>query len=482
MRCDRYKKENENEIDLSNIPDKTEKNFFVKLADWVKSWKLWVKIIVPIALTVVLGAGIALAAAYNYAKNLVDIMQVTPTTSTDAATDTDVMEEYDLSLKPVDGYINLLLLGVDTRNMERIQGSRSDMIIIASINTKTYDVTLTSVYRDTYLKLGSTPTYDKITHACVYGGPEMTMKSLNQALDIDIEKYAVVNFRAVAELVDAVGGIEIDVQQNEIYQLNKYTSATARNIGKKKYQLVKKPGVQTLEGVQAVSYGRIRKGVGDDYKRTERMRTVITKVFEKVKKMKLSEIKALIELMVPQCKTNLSLNDILALGFKAPKYNISSGSGFPYTVAGGYLGKISYVFPRDLASSVIQFHRDVFGQEDYRLSSEAAYIAREIAARRANATSGPPKKKDKKKDKKEVTSTDTIVATPTDENNGKTPTDTPEAEAADPGTADPAVPEGSTGETGTEPPATGDGTGDTGTVTPDPSASTPPETPEVPTP
>ena len=100
----------------------------------------------------------------------------------------------------------------------------------------------------------------------------------------------VVNFKAVADLVDQVGGITVDVQDFEIPQLNKYTIQTAENIGKKDYKLVEKAGEQTLEGVQAVSYGRIRKGVGDDFKRTERMRTVLTKVFDKVKKMSFGEL------------------------------------------------------------------------------------------------------------------------------------------------------------------------------------------------
>ena len=100
----------------------------------------------------------------------------------------------------------------------------------------------------------------------------MTMKTLNQAMDLNISKLWVVNFKAVADLSRRqVGGIEVDVQDYEIQQLNKYTKETAENIGTKKYNLVKSAGVQTLEGVQAVSYGRIRKGVGDDFKRTERM-------------------------------------------------------------------------------------------------------------------------------------------------------------------------------------------------------------------
>ena len=114
--------------------------------------------------------------------------------------------------------------------MDNFDETRSDAIMMVSINEETSDVKLLSVYRDTYLKMGDTSTYDKITHACFYGGPELTMKTLNQAMDLNISNYVVVNFKAVADLVDAVGGIEVDVQDYEISELNKYTIETAENI------------------------------------------------------------------------------------------------------------------------------------------------------------------------------------------------------------------------------------------------------------
>ena len=336
---------------------------------WVGRLKTWQKITILAATIVVLALIIVGVMAYGYFNGIVNEMhEPTP-------------EDYDLSLVDVDGYINILLLGVDSRDMSNLKGTRSDMIMIASINKETNDVKLTSVYRDTYLKLGDTPTYDKITHACVYGGPEMTMKSLNQAMDLNITNYAIVNFKAVADLVDAIGGITVDVQQGEIYQLNKYTKATARNIGRENYNLVKEPGVQTLEGVQAVSYGRIRKGVGDDFKRTERMRIVVSKVFEKAKTMAFSDLKKIIDMMVPQVKTNLKMNDILALGIRLPQYNISTGSGWPYKWSTGTINKVSYVFPVGLASNTTMLHQEVFGQMDYVPSATVNAISNEIVAR-----------------------------------------------------------------------------------------------------
>ena len=287
-------------------------------------------------------------------------------------------EDYDLSLTAVDGYYNILLLGVDSRDMDNLEGTRSDAIMIVSINEETNDVKILSVYRDTFMKMGDTSTYDKITHACAYGGPEMTMRTLNQAMDLNISNYVVVNFKAVADLVDAVGGIEVNVEDYEIQQLNKYTIETANNIGREEYSLVESAGVQTLEGVQAVSYGRIRKGVGDDFKRTERMRTVISLVMDKMKEMSFKDIKKIIKMMTPQVQTNLSKTNILALGIRLPQYNIIGTDGWPYHVSTGYVGGISYVFPSDLLQNVIELHQKFFKQDDYQPSSQVYEISSTI--------------------------------------------------------------------------------------------------------
>ena len=343
--------------------------WYQRIADWFNGLATWKKIAIPAGIVLLLAAAIITAMLAGYAAEQHEIMfEETP-------------EDYDLSLTAVDGYINILLLGVDSRDMSNINGTRSDAIMIVSINEETNDVKIISTYRDTYLKMGDTPTFDKITHACVYGGPEMTMKSLNQAMDLNISNYVVVNFKAVADLVDAVGGITVDVQDYEIQQLNKYTIATARNIGRETYQTVTTPGLQTLDGCQAVSYSRIRKGVGDDYKRTERMRTVLTKVFQKMKTMSFSEIKGLIELMTPQVKTNLDMNNILALASKLPTFNIQGSVGWPYNVTAGYIGSTSYVLPVNLAANVVKLHQEMFLQEDYVPSALLNSISAELAAR-----------------------------------------------------------------------------------------------------
>ncbi len=437
----------------------------MSIKEKIKGMKTWKKVTILVVLVLLLAALIVGVVVYSYMNSLVDQMHE-PTA-----------EDYDLSLVDVDGYINILLLGVDSRDMANIKGTRSDMIMIASINKDTYDVKLTSVYRDTYLKLGDTSTYDKITHACVYGGPEMTMKSLNQAMDINLSNYIVVNFKTVADVVDAVGGITVDVQDYEIYQLNKYTKQTANNIGKKKYNLVESAGEQTLEGVQAVSYGRIRKGVGDDFKRTERMRIVVSKVLEKVKTMSFSEVKEIIDMAVPQVQTNLTMNDILALGIRLPKYSISSGAGWPYQWTTGTINKVSYVFPNGMATNTIEFHKEVFGQEGYTPSATVTAISNEIAARIASARANNEIKGEKKGESKKDTTTQT---TDTEQNENTDNTGSGE-DTGDTGgsTEEPVTPTDPT--TPTDPSAPVDPSTPTDPTTPttptDPTTPTEPQTP-----
>lgn len=339
---------------------------WTRFKEWFMAQPKWKRIAMSVATAVVTLLLILLIAAYAFFSSIFgDIFKKTP-------------EDYDLSLKAVDGYYNILLLGVDSRDMDNIEGTRSDAIMVVSISEDTYDVNILSVYRDTFLKMGDKSSYEKITHACMYGGPEMTMKSLNQAMDLDISNYVVVNFNAVADLVDAVGGIEVDVQDYEIQQLNKYTIETAQNIGKKDYKLVEKAGKQTLEGVQAVSYSRIRKGVGDDFKRTERMRTVLTLTMEKMKDMSFSKLTKIIKMMTPQVQTNISKGNILGLAVRLPKYNIMGTTGWPYNVKGGMINGASVVIPSDLTSNVIQLHKEFFGQEDYKPSNTVVSISNAI--------------------------------------------------------------------------------------------------------
>ena len=428
--------------------NKYEKNIFRKTKDWFCNMKTWQKgLTIGIVVLLVLGVGLG---SFVFSKlgmmNRVDI------------------KDRELGCVDVDGYVNILLLGVDTRDMKNIEGAGADAIMILSLKEETGEVKLMSVYRDTYLMMGDEGYYDKITNANRIGGPALMMQTLNQSMDINISKFAVVNFQAVADLVDGVGGITVNVEDYEIEQLNKYTKQTAKNIGKEEYQLVKAPGEQVLEGVQAVSYGRIRKGVGDDYKRTERMRIVVSKVFEKVKVMSVTELNDLVNLMMPQVQTNLSNRDIFTLAARLASFNIQGSEGWPYEKSSGPINGISYVYADTLESNTIELHKKMFGQEEYQPSELVISMSNQIISDVGNSKNKKDQDTDTKKDKDKDKNKD----------QQKKPAQNQEKPDAD---ADATVPESDT-----------DGTVDEGTeegTTPETEETTPetpvePETPTVP--
>ena len=360
------------------------KEKFAKFKNWFKSQARWKQVLMIAGTTIVTLAIILAIVVFSIFNSIfADVFEPSA-------------EDYDLSLQAVDGYYNILLMGVDSRDMEELDGTRSDAIMVVSINEKNNDVKILSVYRDTYLKMGDTYTYDKITHACVYGGPEMTTKSLNQALDLNISNYVVVNFKAVADLVDAVGGIEVNIEDYEIRELNRITRNTATHLGYDDYEIVEQAGVQTLDGCQAVAYSRIRKGVGDDFKRTERMRTVVKLTTEKMKELPFKDLRKIIKVITPHVRTNISMKNVLALAIRLPQYNIMGTEGWPYNVTTGLINGVSYVLPSDLAYNTSLMHADFFGQEDYVPSNKVYEISNQIALDIQAAHEAKQDKEDKK--------------------------------------------------------------------------------------
>ena len=342
-----------------------------------KKKKKWPKVLAVVLILLIAGAGGAYAYARHFMnKKLNQVHRVK-------------VDKNKLSIVDVKGYVNIALLGVDSRGMNKknLKNSNTDCIIIVSMNTKTKKVNLISVYRDTYLRINGTSTYEKVNSAFPTTGINGCLNTLNQAMDLDIDSYVLFNFKMVSDLVNQVGGITVNVHQNEIYQLNKYTRQTARNVGQKKYKLVKKAGRQKLEGVQAVSYGRIRKGVGDDFKRTSRMRLVIKLVLDKLKHSSFSELSDIMDVCLKQCQTNLSNNDMIGLAQRLSGLEIQKSVGWPYNVTTGFLGQVSYVFPVNLEANTKRLHREMFGQKNYQVSTRVKTQSDAIASAVASGTS-----------------------------------------------------------------------------------------------
>ncbi len=273
------------------------------------------------------------------------------------------------------GYLNILLLGVDSRN-NTYTGTLSDSIMIVSINQDTKDVKIASVYRDCYLKVGNS--LDKITHAFGKGGAKASLSAINTNLDLDITEYVAVNFEVVVDVVDAVGGIDMEISNEEAKYINTYIKEINRVTHHSSKQITK-GGNYHLDGVQALAYSRIRYTSGGDYKRTERQRTVLNKVFEKVKTMNLVQLNTIADKVLDEISTNISTQRIFELLKNATSYNIAETRGWPDSENGGIKGyqpgTVWYGAPVNLANQVKELHEYLFDEEDYEPSATVQSIS-----------------------------------------------------------------------------------------------------------
>lgn len=335
--------------------------------NWFTRLKLWQRIsLISLGVILLLFLGVII---YIYSKlNKIDTQKI-------RAEDIVINEEVKLNreLDLGEGYKNVALFGVDSRDGNLGEGNRTDCIIVASLNNETKEIKMVSVYRDTLLNL-SEGTYQKCNAAYSYGGPVMAINMLNMNLDLDIEDYVTVDFGAIADAIDLLGGVEIDLTEEELPYLNQYLTETANSAGKQTY-FIGTPGLQLLDGVQATTYARIRSTAGGDFTRTERQRLVIEKMFEKARTADLGTINEIIDKVFPQVSTSFTIQEILMYASAYSDYTLSDNMGFPVdkstdTVSG--LGSI--VIPENLSSNVTKLHEFLFGTAGYTPSSTVQNI------------------------------------------------------------------------------------------------------------
>lgn len=257
-------------------------------------------------------------------------------------------------------YRNIAIFGVDSRDDSYDKGNRSDCIIIASINNKTKEVKLISVYRDTYVQIEGHG-LDKITHAYSYGEAPLAIKTLNTNLDLNIKEFATVNFDVVKETVDYIGGISMPITSEEVGHISGIT----------------KPGTYTLTGEQALAYSRIRYASGGDYKRTERMRDVLTAVANKVKTLNISQLNGFVDAILPKVYTNITSADIFSMMPSIASYKITDSIGWPYETKGITLDRW-YGIPVTLENNVKRLHQEAFDEADYTPSETVKDISNQI--------------------------------------------------------------------------------------------------------
>lgn len=279
------------------------------------------------------------------------------------------------------GYRNIALFGVDSRDGDLGKGTRSDTIIIASINQDTQEIKLVSVFRDTFLNLGN-DSYNKCNAAYAQGGPEQAINMLNTNLDLDITDYVTVGFDGLIDAVDSLGGIEMEITEKEISHLNNYQLSMAKKMGVD-YTPVDHTGRQVLNGMQATAYCRIRYGGGDDFRRAERQRDVLTAMMNKAKGASVGELTGMVDAILPEIQTSLGVNEIVSVLGSIASYNVVASDGFPFedSRAGADVGsKGSCVVPDDLEENVIALHEILYPEKNYTPSKQVESISKEIAA------------------------------------------------------------------------------------------------------
>lgn len=280
---------------------------------------------------------------------------------------------------------DIALFGVDSRDKSLGKGNRTDVCMIAHVDGNTNKVNLFSLYRDTYVDI---PDHgmDKLTHAYSYNGYELALSTINTNFDMDVQKFVTVNFVALEKAINLLGGVTIDVQEDEVKWVNGYVRSLNRESGLNQVSYISGPGKQTLNGSQAVAYCRIRYTSGGDLKRTERQRTVLNEMLNKAKSTDVSTLVSIVNEMTDYIYTNLSTTELLGLAKNVASYDIEKSEGFPYHViaakdwcAADKSKKLDIVAGTNYLNDMITLHKEVLGYKNYEPSSKVKEIADKLA-------------------------------------------------------------------------------------------------------
>lgn len=188
---------------------------------------------------------------------------------------------------------------------------------------------------------------DKINHAYAFGGPQLAIKTLNENFDLNIDDFVAVNFTTLPKIIDMLGGVTIDITSEEVSHIPGIDAA----------------GTYTLTGEQALSYSRIRYASGGDYVRTDRQRAVLSKVFEKVLSINVTQYPSLLSEILPMVQTNLDYSEILNLGNQVLKMGVTNLEQERFPRDGYCEGKMIdkiYYLTFDKENTVQQLHDYIF--------------------------------------------------------------------------------------------------------------------------
>lgn len=276
-----------------------------------------------------------------------------------------------------DSYWTIAVFGVDSRDGNLGKGALSDVEMICSVNKKTGEMRLVSVFRDSYLRINDDGDYDKINEAYFKGGHTQAVDALRANLDLQIDDYATFNWKAVINAINVLGGVDLEITDKEFAYINSFITETVNSTGIGSVQL-ERSGMNHLDGVQAVAYARLRL-MDTDFNRTERQRKVLGLAMEKAKKADAKTLKNLIGAVYPEVSTSIGVDDLLGIAKNARRYYIGQTSGFPFSHQEVKVSKKSCVIPTTLESNVIQLHTFLYDNETYHPSATVTKISSHIA-------------------------------------------------------------------------------------------------------
>ena len=304
-----------------------------------------------------------------YFTNILNKIDFQNMTDNEAGINDDLSSETAFAME---GYTNIALFGLDNRGSGDYDTGNSDAILIASINNENKEIRLVSVYRDTYLGK-----YYKCNSAYERGGAKQAVQMLNSNLDLDIKDYVSVDWGALVETIDDLGGIDIEVTDEEVDKINEYTVEIVMMTGKETTPLTES-GLVHLDGTQATSYARIRKLAGDDYMRTARQRIVLQAMLEKAQKADIGTLNKVCNDVVDDISTTLTLKQMLILAKDVGAYKLVETTGFPFELTTASLDSGDTVVPVELENNVSELHQWLFNDEDYSPSQTVQSISANI--------------------------------------------------------------------------------------------------------
>lgn len=305
----------------------------------------------------------------------------------------------ELDVTQYEEYITVALFGIDSRE-NSLDIGLSDSILIATVNTVSKEVRMTSIARDSWLSLLNSQGevyYGKVNSAFNYGGVELALTNLNRNLDIKIDEYAVVNFAGLATIIDAFGGLDVNITEDERFFINGYLVETRAVTGLDTPDVYSSGNVH-LTGLQATAYCRIRQVTFtdedgtqyyDDFGRTARQRSVIKKLVNKAKQLGVDNVidiaNELFGANEPAFKTSMTYDEIMDLLPTVLGFSLAGTQSFPYTCIEGdkdYIpNRESVVAIQGLTYNVSKLHKFLYPTEEYKATTTLKNISNDLAFR-----------------------------------------------------------------------------------------------------